>query len=101
MRWPSNPVILRPAKLTPSTSRPFTASLVGDFPSAISAYTELLGKVGEAEVSQVRVDLGRARERNDEIDRALDEYRKAAHQDPQNAAAHLRAAILLAVAPGI
>src|ERR1017187_8679540 len=70
-------------------------TLVGDYPGAITAYTELAGKVAAAEVPPVLVDLGRSLERNYEVAKALEEYRKAARQDPQNAAAHLRAAILL------
>ena len=70
-------------------------TLVGDYPGAIAAYTSLAGKVAVAEAPQVLVDLGRSRERNNEVAKALEEYRKAARQDPQNAAAHLRAAILL------
>jgi serine/threonine protein kinase len=70
-------------------------TLVGDYPGAITAYTELAGKVAATEVPQVLVDLGRAHERNDEVAKALEDYRKAARQDPQNAAAHLRTAILL------
>jgi tetratricopeptide (TPR) repeat protein len=70
-------------------------TLVGDYPGAITAYTELAGKVAEAEMPQVLVDLGRACERNNEVAKALEDYRKATRQDPQNAAAHLRAAILL------
>jgi tetratricopeptide (TPR) repeat protein len=70
-------------------------TLVGDYPGAITAYTALAGKITAAEMSQVLVDLGRARERNDEVDKALGEYLKAERRDPQNAASHLRAAILL------
>ena len=70
-------------------------TLIGEFPAAITAYTELAGKVAEAEMAPVLVDLGRALERNDEVAKALDEYRKAARLDAQNPAAHLRAAILL------
>src|ERR1019366_2738375 len=70
-------------------------TLVGDYPGAITAYTELAGKVAAAEVPPGLVDLGRARERNNEVAKALEDYRKAARQDPQNAAAHLRTAILL------
>jgi tetratricopeptide (TPR) repeat protein len=69
--------------------------LVGDFPRAILTYTELAGQVPGAENPQVLVDLGRARERNNEIAKALEAYREAARLDPQNAAAHLRAAVLL------
>ena len=70
-------------------------TLVGDYPGAITAYTELAGKVAGSGSAAGSGRLGRARERNYEVAKALEEYRKAARQDPQNAAAHLRAAILL------
>ena len=70
-------------------------TLLGDFPGAIRIYSELENRVSSPEKAQVLVDLGRARERNDEIPKALEAYHDAAQLDPQNAAAHLRAAILL------
>jgi eukaryotic-like serine/threonine-protein kinase len=70
-------------------------ALIGDFPGAIRVYTQLASRVPESEKAQVLVDLGRAHERNDEVPKALDAYREAARLDPQNAAAHLRTAILL------
>ncbi|HXS95503.1 MAG TPA: tetratricopeptide repeat protein [Candidatus Limnocylindrales bacterium] len=70
-------------------------TLAGDFPSAITKYNELGGSVPKSEKPQVLVDLGRALERNLQISRALEAYNEAARLDPQNAAAHLRAAILL------
>ena len=70
-------------------------TLIGDFPGAIRVYTQLASRVPDSEKAQVLVDLGRAHERNDEVPKALDAHREAARLDPQNAAAHLRAAILL------
>ena len=70
-------------------------TLTGDFAGAIKSYTSLLDGVPEAEKAAVLVDLGRARERNGEIAKALDAYREAARRDPQSAAAHLREGILL------
>ncbi len=70
-------------------------ALTGDFPSAIQIYLKLSRLVPESERPQVLVDLGRARERNDEPTHALEAYREAARLDPQSAAAHLHAAILL------
>ncbi|MBZ5624377.1 MAG: protein kinase [Acidobacteriia bacterium] len=70
-------------------------TLTGDFPGAIRAYVDLTGKGSEVEKASVLVDLGRVRERNDEFPKALEAYREAARRDPQNAAAHLRAAMLL------
>jgi tetratricopeptide (TPR) repeat protein len=70
-------------------------TLIGDFPGAIRVYTQLASRVSDSERAQVLVDLGRAHERNDEVPKALDAYREAARLDPQNAAARLRAAILV------
>ncbi len=70
-------------------------TLIRDFAGAISSYTELAGKVPEAERAGVLIDLGRVRESNAETQKALDAYREAVSRDSQNAAAHLRAAILL------
>src|ERR1039458_3291079 len=41
------------------------------------------------------VDLGRTRERDDEIPKAMEAYQEAARLDPQDAAAHLRTGMLL------
>lgn len=71
-------------------------TLMGDFPFAIRSYAELAGQAGDPEKAQVLVDLGRSHERNGEVPKALEAYRQAAAHDPQNAAAHLRAGILLA-----
>src|ERR1035437_10392587 len=94
-RWTASPAIPRPRKADALYVDAIHRTLLGDYPGAITAYTELAGKVAQAEVPQVLVDLGRSLERNNEVAKALEEYRKAARQDPQNAAAHLRAAMLL------
>jgi tetratricopeptide (TPR) repeat protein len=70
-------------------------TLIRDFTGAISTYTELAGRIPESERAGVLIDLGRVRESNSEIPKALDTYREAIGRDSQNAAAHLRAAILL------
>ena len=70
-------------------------TVAGDYPGAISVYTELARKVAAADMAPVLVDLGRALERNDEVAKALEEYHKAARLDPQNPAPHLRTAMLL------
>ena len=70
-------------------------TLTGDFAGAIRTYSSLLERVPEAEKAAVLVDLGRARERTGENAKALDAYREAVRRDPQSAAGHLRAGILL------
>ncbi len=69
--------------------------LVGDFAGAIRAYSELERRVPERDQSAVLVDLGRARLSHEEPVAALASYQAAIAKDPENAAAHLRAGILL------
>lgn len=71
-------------------------TLMGDFPAAIRTYQDLAAKVPASEVAQVLVDLGRAQQSNGEPAKAQQSYRQAEQRDPNNAAAHLRAGILLA-----
>jgi tetratricopeptide (TPR) repeat protein len=70
-------------------------TLIRDFAGAIRAYTTLAAGAAPAERATVYVDLGRVREATQETGKALEAYREAIRLDPQNAAAHLRAAILL------
>jgi len=70
-------------------------TLQRDFPGAIRGYADLAGRVSQAEKSAVLVDLGRAYEKADQSPKALETYREAIRLDPQSAAAHLRAAILM------
>ncbi len=76
-------------------------TLMGDFPGALRSYTELIGKVPEpAAKAALFVDVGRVSEMNQEHADALAAYRQAIERDSQNAAAHLRAGILLAARTG-
>jgi serine/threonine protein kinase/Flp pilus assembly protein TadD len=69
------------------------ATITRDFPAAIKAYAEIVVlNPGDA---QSYLDLGRAYEKNDEVDRALENYRTATILDPQYAAAFLRFGSLL------
>ena len=51
-------------------------------------------RLADAEKSAAYVDLGRAYEKNEDLDRAIDSYVKATQLDPQSAAAFLRSGIL-------
>lgn len=93
--------LLRVARLVPDRSRlpridalyldAINATVTREFPGAIRAYSEIAQqKPGEA---QVYVDLGRAYEKNDEIDKAIENYVKATGLDGQYATAYLRAGI--------
>jgi eukaryotic-like serine/threonine-protein kinase len=70
-------------------------TLIGDYPSAVGRYLDLTKRLSGPEQAHALVDLGRARERNDEVAKALEAYQDAEKLDAQNAAAHLRAAMLL------
>lgn len=70
------------------------ATLSRNFTAAIDKYTLIVDSVPAVEKSAAYVDLGRAYEKNEELDRAIDSYGKAAQLDRQSAAAFLRSGIL-------
>ena len=70
------------------------ATLGRNFKAAIDKYTQIADAVGESDKSAAYVDLGRAYEKNEDLDRAIESYVKATQLDPQAAAAFLRAGIL-------
>jgi serine/threonine protein kinase len=68
------------------------ATITRDFPVAITSYTKLAKlKPNEA---QNYLDLGRAFEKNDDIDKALENFNLAIKHDPQYAPAFLHLGIL-------
>jgi eukaryotic-like serine/threonine-protein kinase len=68
------------------------ASVSRDFPSAIKSYTEIVSLAPNE--PQGYVDLGRAYEKNDQNDAALENYLKAINLNGQYATAYLRAGIV-------
>jgi len=70
------------------------ATLGRNFKAAIDKYSLIADAVSESEKSAAYVDLGRAYEKNEDLDRAIDSYVKATELDPQSAAAFLRSGIL-------
>lgn len=68
------------------------AIIIRDFPAAIASYTKL-AKL-KPEVAQTYLDLGRAYEKNEEIDKALENFNLAIKYDAQYAPAFLHLAIL-------
>ena len=70
-----------------------TATVRRDFPRAITAYAEVTQL--QPNQSYSYVDLGRAYEKNNELDKAIASYTTAANKDPQNATAFLRLGVLL------
>jgi len=70
------------------------ATLNRDFKTAIDKYSKIADSVGDAEKSAAAVDLGRAYEKDENLDKAIESYVKATQLDPQSAAGFLRSAIL-------
>src|SRR5947209_5446324 len=68
-----------------------TASSSGDYPGAIKWYGEIAGL--SPDDPQVYVDLGRAYEKNNQTDKALENYIKATNLNSQYPTAYLRAGI--------
>jgi serine/threonine protein kinase/Tfp pilus assembly protein PilF len=69
-----------------------TATVRRDFPRAITAYSEIARL--QPNQSYVYVDLGRAYEKNNQLDKAIENYTAAANRDSQNATAFLRLGVL-------
>ena len=70
------------------------ATLGRDFKTAIDKYARIADTARDGDPSTGYVDLGRAYEKNEDLDRALAAYVKATALNPQSAAAFLRAGIL-------
>jgi tetratricopeptide (TPR) repeat protein/predicted Ser/Thr protein kinase len=70
------------------------ATLARNFKTAIEKYLLIVNSVPERERAAAYVDLGRAYEKNEDVDRAIDSYVKATQLDRQSAAAFLRSGIL-------
>lgn len=69
-----------------------TATVRRDFPRAVTAYAEVARL--QPNQSYVYVDLGRAYEKNNQLDKAIESYTTAANKDPQNATAFLRLGVM-------
>ncbi len=70
------------------------ATLRRDFASAIESYAKIADHAPDGEKAAAYVDLGRSYEKNEVIDKAIENYVNATKVDPQSAAGFLRAAIL-------
>jgi serine/threonine protein kinase/tetratricopeptide (TPR) repeat protein len=70
------------------------ATVSQQFPKAIEHYTKLADLAAESEKASAYLDLGRAYQRTENIDKAQEYYQKAIDKDSQSAVAHLRLAIL-------
>jgi len=65
------------------------ATVRRDFQAAIAAYQAILAQAPASEKANAYVDLGRAYERNDQNDKAIENYLKATELDPQSAGGFL------------
>jgi tetratricopeptide (TPR) repeat protein/predicted Ser/Thr protein kinase len=71
-----------------------SATVRHDFPAAIESYAAIVKESSDAEKARVLVDLGRAYEKNDDINKAIETFTEAANRNPQYATAFLRLGIL-------
>jgi len=70
------------------------ATLNRNFKAAIDKYSQIVTSVGDGEKAAAYVDLGRAYEKDENIDKAIESYVKATQLDPQSAAGFLHSGIL-------
>jgi serine/threonine protein kinase/Tfp pilus assembly protein PilF len=94
--------ILRASELTPNRSvlskidnqylDALTATVRRNFPAAVATYSEIVK--ADASKAEAHVDLGRAYEKNNQTDKAIESYAEAIKHDPHIAAAFLRLGIL-------
>ena len=65
-----------------------------DFTQAIDQYRKIVEQAADSDKASAQVDLGRAFEKNDNLDKAIESYQQATKLNSQSAAAFLRLAIL-------
>jgi serine/threonine protein kinase/cytochrome c-type biogenesis protein CcmH/NrfG len=70
------------------------ATVRRDFPAAIGYYQKILDQAPNSEKANAYVDLGRAYEKNENLDKAIESYLEATKLDPQSPTGFLRLAIL-------
>ncbi|HYJ88944.1 MAG TPA: protein kinase [Pyrinomonadaceae bacterium] len=70
-----------------------TATAREDFAKAIDLYKQIANQVPEAEKAYMLVDLGRAYEKNNDLQAAIQSYSEAATKNPQYATAYLHLGI--------
>jgi serine/threonine protein kinase/Tfp pilus assembly protein PilF len=71
-----------------------SATIRHDFPAAIESYAAIVKQAADAEKPRVLADLGRAYEKNEDINKAVETYTEAANRNPQYATAFLHLGIL-------
>ena len=70
------------------------ATLNRNVKTAIDNYSKIVDSVADVEKSAAYVDLGRAYEKDENLDKAIESYGRATQLDPQSAAGFLRSGIL-------
>jgi tetratricopeptide (TPR) repeat protein/tRNA A-37 threonylcarbamoyl transferase component Bud32 len=70
------------------------ATVRREFPAAIEFYRQLLNQAAPPDKANAQVDLGRAFEKNENLDKAAESYMEAIKLDPQSPAGFLRLATL-------
>jgi eukaryotic-like serine/threonine-protein kinase len=74
--------------------RAITHVVLREFAPAIENYQQITQEAPEAEKAQAYLDLGRAYDKNDEIDKAIENYLEARNRAPSDGAAFLRLGML-------
>ncbi|HEX8472670.1 MAG TPA: tetratricopeptide repeat protein [Pyrinomonadaceae bacterium] len=69
-------------------------TVLRNFRDAVENYSNLVAEVSDAEKPYAYVDLGRAYEKDEKLDKAIESYLEATRRDPQSAAGFLRLGIL-------
>jgi len=72
-----------------------TNTVQRDFGKAVADYQALASSVPATEKAYALVDLGRAYEKNDQLDKAIESHQEATRLNPHYAAAFLRSGIVL------
>jgi serine/threonine protein kinase/Tfp pilus assembly protein PilF len=72
-----------------------TDTVKRDFAKAVEGYRALASRVPDAEKAFALVDLGRAYEKNEQSDKAIESYQEATKRNPHYASAFLRLGVAL------
>jgi len=97
--------LIRAKDLVPETSvlpeldalrlQAITDTVKRDFAKAVAGYRSLAAKVPDSEKAYAFVDLGRAYEKNEQPDKAIESYQEATKRNSRYAAAFLRLGVAL------
>ena len=71
-----------------------TNTVLRDFPPAIESYQQIARRATDHERANVNLDLGRAYEKNDQLEKAKEKYQETTKLAPQEAAAYLRLGVV-------